>query len=244
MITQNVYESEITSWESVAQSRWGSYISEIEKRAILKAQSISREPSEAIEIGCEGGRWSKLLTNAGWKMTCVDINPKTLSLCQLRLPTARCVLVEPSASIIPCDTRSLALMLCIEVNPVMPESVWFIDEACRVLRPGGMIVGTFLNLLSYRGLIAHFTAPFRGGADYFKFLYPVWRRKLRTRGFTFVHEEGFCWFPFRRASNSALIPALTAAEEYFGLRNVVSLSPWIVFVAQKGNGAVTNSFTQ
>jgi SAM-dependent methyltransferase len=238
-IVENVPENDLTHWERVAQSRWGSYISEIEQRAILNAHSRCQAPSEAIEIGCEGGRWSKLLTNAGWKMTCVDINSETLGLCQRRLPTAKCVLVEQSASIIPCDTGTMGLMLCIEVSPVMPDSQWFIDEARRVLRPGGIIVGSFYNLLSYRGLIAHVTAPFRGVPDYFRFFYPAWRRELRTHGFTFLHEEGLCWFPFRRASNSVLIPALTAAEEFLGLRKVASLSPWIVFVAQKGGAGVT-----
>jgi SAM-dependent methyltransferase len=237
IVVENVNQDEITFWEKVAESKWGSYISEIEKRAILKAHFFSRRPSEAVEIGCEGGRWSKLLTDVGWKMTCVDINPKTLGLCQRRLPTARCVLVDRSASRVPCDTLSMGLMLCIEVSPVMPDSDWFIDEARRVLRPGGIIVGSFYNLLSYRGFIAHTTASLRGVYDYYRFFYPAWRRMLRKRGFVFLHEEGLCWFPFRRASNSALVPGLTAAEHYLGLRKVVNLSPWVVFVAQKSDGS-------
>jgi hypothetical protein len=163
----------------------------------------------------------------------VDVDLKVLSLCQSRLPTARCVLVNPSQSTIPCDTGSTRLVLCIEVPHVLPDSDWFIDEAYRVLPPGGMIVGTFFNLLSYRGLAAHATARWRGVYDYYRLFYAGWRRTLQKRGFVFVHEEGLCWFPFRRKSNSAFIPTLTAAEHHLGLRKLVAFSPWVVFVAQK-----------
>ena len=51
---QDIDKDETTFWENVAQSRWGRYISEIEKRAILKAHSVSGRPNEAVEIGCGG----------------------------------------------------------------------------------------------------------------------------------------------------------------------------------------------
>lgn len=235
ILARDIDKEETTAWENIAQTKWGSYISEIEKRAILKAHSVSGPPNEAVEIGCEGGRWSKLLAEAGWKMTCVDTDSKVLRLCQSRIPTARCVLVDRSNATIPCDTGSEGLVLCLEVAPVMHGSNWFLDEAHRVLRPGGMIVGTFFNLLSYRGFIAHTTAPLRGTYDYYRSSYAAWRRTLRKHGLVFLHEEGLCWFPFRRASNSALIPSFTKAEQYLGLRKLVSLSPWVVFVAQKSS---------
>jgi ubiquinone/menaquinone biosynthesis C-methylase UbiE len=214
------------------QTKWGSYITEAERRAILKAHAVSRRPSKAVDIGCGGGRWSKLVAAAGWEMTCVEVDSKVLSLCQRRLPNARCVLVDSSNSTIPCDTESVELVLCMEIPQVM-QSDWFVDEAHRVLRPGGMIVGVFLNVLSYRGFIAHLTAPLRGVYDYYRSAYVPFRNQLRKHGFCLMHEEGLCWFPFRRFSNSALVPAFTVAERYLGLSKLVSLSPWVVFVAQK-----------
>jgi len=133
----------------------------------------------------------------------------------------------------------MGMLVCIEVPQVMPNSDWFVDEALRVLRPGGLLVSTFFNLFSYRGFLAHATASLRGEYDYYRFAYPAWRRMLRERGFTFQHEEGFCWFPFRRASNSSLIPSFIAVEEYLGMRRLVSLSPWVVFVAQKSDDRTT-----
>ncbi|GJQ22980.1 MAG: methyltransferase domain-containing protein [Planctomycetia bacterium] len=83
-----------THWEKVAGTRWGAYTTEVEKRAILKAHDLSGESQTAIEIGCEGGRWSKLLTNLGWNMICVDINEAVLKICKKRIPTANCILVN------------------------------------------------------------------------------------------------------------------------------------------------------
>ena len=50
-----------------------------------------------------------------------------------------------------------------------------------------------------------------------------------------LYEEGFCWFPFRRASNSIFIPYVTSLEKKLGLRKLVVISPWIVFIAQKSS---------
>src|SRR5262245_19822301 len=61
-----------TVWERVANRRWGAYTSEIAKQAILRSHHIIGQPTVALEIGCEGGRWSELLTGLGWKMICVD----------------------------------------------------------------------------------------------------------------------------------------------------------------------------
>ena len=51
----------MTRWERANSTKWGIYLTEIEKRAILKAHDLSETPTTALEIGAEGGRWSRLL---------------------------------------------------------------------------------------------------------------------------------------------------------------------------------------
>jgi hypothetical protein len=65
-------------------------------------------------------------------------------------------------------------------------------KAHRVLKPGGMIVGVFLNVLSYCGSIAHLAVPLRGEYDYYRSAYVTWRNELRKHGFCLLHEEGLC----------------------------------------------------
>ena len=143
---------EDTYWESKARSRWGSYISEVENRVILQAHDLARDPKIALEIGVEGGRWSKLLVDLGWDLICTDINPKTLAICQRRIPEANCILVSKRDTTLPASPGSLGLILCIEVIPVL-RSDWFIKEAFRALQCGGLVVGVFENKLSLRGYI-------------------------------------------------------------------------------------------
>lgn len=228
--TEYGYDTTYCEW--LAKTRWGAYIAEIEHRAIMIGHARSGQPAHALEIGCEGGRWSRMLTDLGWKMTCTDVNAGFLEICRRRLPHANVVQVSPTDSTLPCETSSTGLLLCVGVPPAI-QSPWFIDEVHRVLKPGGILVGTFWNLVSLRGYALHLHARLTGGSDYYKFAYAAWRRRLSARGFQVFHEEGYCWFPFRRASNSALVPLAVGIERLFGLGRLASVSPWIAFVAQK-----------
>jgi len=228
---------EILAWENIAsKTRYGRYASEIERRAILKANSMVTSPATALEIGCEGGRWSKLLSDFGWRLICTDIDQRSLNICRERIPTAMCVHVSPDDSKIPCDTESLGLVLCIQVGPVI-HADWFIEEAFRVLQKEGLIVGVIWNRSSWRGLLYHSIPALRvRGSTYwygYPFSYPEWRKRFCKRGFTMVYEEGYGWPPFRRSSNALIVPVAARIERYLGLRKLVSLSPMIVFIAQK-----------
>lgn len=221
-----------TLWDRAATTRWGSYLTDVEWRAIDRAQQLAGPPGPALEVGTEGGRWSRKLTELGWSMTCTDVNPQTLAVCQDRVPSAKCILVQPGDTRLPVEDQSVQLVLCVEVPPVI-HSDWFPSEAYRVLRPGGCLVGVQWNQRSPRGIFAHITAKFRRSEDYYHFAYTAWRdRQLLPAGFRMVHEEGFSWFPFRRFSNSGLIPYCIGLEENIGLRKLIGLSPWIAFVCR------------
>ncbi len=227
---------EDTYWEKKARTRWGSYISEVEQRAILKANDLAKEAiaHTAIDVGCEGGRWSRLLIDLGWDVSCIDISPNELARCQRRLPTAKCILVDRHSTRLPCETEEVGLVLCIEVPAIASE--WFCAEAFRVLYSGGLFMGVFANKLSFRGYFCHLISSLWGRNTYYMQYpssYPSWRRKFCSQGFKMIAEEGICWFPFSRGSNSALVPTFTKMEQYLGLRRLAIVSPWIVFIAQK-----------
>jgi ubiquinone/menaquinone biosynthesis C-methylase UbiE len=214
-----------------AQTKWGSYISDIEKQAILKANLSINEPGIALDIGCGGGRWSKLLSGFGWNIICTDIYQGGLDICKTRVPKAKCILVNPNDSDLPCETETIGLLLCIEV-PTVVNSEWFIHEAYRALKTDGLAVIVFQNLFSIRGLFSYLTRSSNKGY-YYKLPYSVWMKNLSQAGFKALYEEGFCWFPFKRISNSSFIPVLTRMERYLGLRRLVRVSPWIVLIAKK-----------
>lgn len=233
---ENPDHNNSTYWEKVTCTRWGAYIADIEERAVLKAHFLSGKPAAALEIGAEGGRWSKLLADFGWSMTCTDINGETLAVCKERIPSANCILVDSNRQELPCESEAMKLLLCIEVPEVM-HAAWFINEASRVLEDDGIMVGVFFNRLSIRGLYVHARRFFTRIFDDYSLFYPFWRKQLLRNGYSILYEEGYCWFPFSRASNSKLVPLFVWIEKRVGLRRLTLISPWIVFIARKtGSG--------
>ncbi len=229
----------LTYWERVFyHSRWGQYTGEIEKDTLERALSIAPTPKRTLEVGCDGGRWTRMLVDKGWQVVCTDINPDAVSLCQQRIPEARCLLVKSTDTTLPCETATMNLLLCYEVFPVMAEA-WLPGEASRILGDKGLFVGVFLNKRSLRGAFVHYRTVLGKQAEdaYDRTLYPCsyseWKRTLHQHSFEVVYEQGYCWFPFPRLSNSRLIPLCLRLESLLGLRNLPSLSPWVVFIAQK-----------
>jgi SAM-dependent methyltransferase len=222
---------ELTYWEEIAQRPWGQYLAEVETRVILQAHRLASPPTLAIEIGCGGGRWTEFVTDLGWQMRCTEVNRQDLEACQKRVPSAECILVSPDDTTLPAPDDTIALLLCIEVPVIQAE--WFTREAYRVLRAGGLVVGVWWNRLSWRGLYARFTDSVRDHTDFYKFTYSSWRQRLRAEGFALLHEEGLCWSPFSRESTSPLASVGVRVERFLGLHRLVTLRPWVIFIAQK-----------
>jgi SAM-dependent methyltransferase len=224
--------------ERLAETRWGTYLTAAERRALDRAMELAGAPSTALEVGCEGGRWLQVLADAGWAVIGTDVDREALAVCSERLPQARCIAVSASDSTLPCETASLRLVLVYEVGPVI-QSSWFPAEAARVLEPGGLLVCTYYNRSSARGaayrLLRQVSSRRRreGSTYYTGPSYRSFRNGLRDLRFRIVHEEGLGWCPFTRASESRLIPLCTAAERRLGLRSLPTLSPLVVLVAQR-----------
>lgn len=223
---------EQTYWERVAESRWGRYTTEIARNGIMRAHRLASPPADAFEIGCEGGRWAKLLADQGWQMICTDVDAGALRVCQDRIPEATCILVRPEDTRLPYEEK-VRLLLCLEVVNVI-QSPWFIGEAGRILEHDGVLIGVFWNGRSLRGLLYRLVSAFTGRSfSFYTQAYPTWRRQLELAGFRIQYEEGYCWFPFSRGSNSFLIPFCIRLERLLRLNRLIAYSPWVIFIARK-----------
>lgn len=219
-------------WERAAsESRFVAYTSGLEREFVLYGHELASPPTVALDLGCEAGRFSQILAQRGWSVVCADVNPQALELCERRNPGARCILLTEDNRVLPCADNSLGILLCIEV-PVIATG-WFVDEASRAIKPGGVLVGAFQNKLSWRGLIGHWRALVRGRFDWYSRSYPEWRRALNKRGFTFVRETGCRWPPFSHTSNSMLLPFALAIEQALRLPRFIAISPLVLFAARK-----------
>lgn len=62
----------LTFWERVnVTTRWGRYLTSVERSAVLRAASMADAPGTSLEVGCDGGRWSSLLASKGSVLTFV-----------------------------------------------------------------------------------------------------------------------------------------------------------------------------
>jgi SAM-dependent methyltransferase len=223
-----------TRWERVGgTTRWGRYLSSHEEAALRWADEFAGPRGCALDIGCEGGRWARLLTERGWEMTCTDTDREALEVCAARLPSARCIVVDPDRPELPVPDDSQGLVSCIEVHPVA-MSEWFPAEVSRVLRPGGVLVTVAWNRASLRGIVADLLERRRNGRrhPFYGRTYRAWRRDLLAHDFRILRAQGLAWAPFSRTSNSPAVPIATAVERALGLRRLPVLSPWVLVVAQ------------
>jgi SAM-dependent methyltransferase len=220
-----------------AQTRWGKYLIGVEGRVIDRYRSIAEAPAEAVDIGCGTGQWARQLFDLGWKVTCIDVDEQALEICRSRVPGAKCILASLSSRTIPVDSNVASLAVCIEVAPVI-EADWFLPELQRVCRPGAVFVGVHVNRRSWRGLavrLKYFLTRSYFGNIYYLTAYREWKKRLAAAGFELIHEEGFCWAPFERDSNSVFVPLFTRLERLLRLHQRVDFSPWVVFAARKRN---------
>lgn len=230
----------LTFWENVRNNtRWGQYVTSIERGALQTAMGALKQPSVALEIGAEGGYWTNQLVTQGWKVICTDVDDNALALARRRVPSATCLKVSETATTLPCASGSVNLIICFEVFPVI-HAPWFYREASRVLQPGGVLAGVTHNRNSPRSYVnklarvmepKHKATP--DDPHLYKLGYAEWKQLLAASHFHLLQEEGMCWLPFPRKSDFFLIPQLTRLEERMGLRKVTQFSPWIAFVAQK-----------
>lgn len=227
-------ERSLTYWDKVNLAQWGQYLVQTEKEAILKAQALAGQPGAAIDLGCGSGQWTELLSGLGWRVTSIDIDPGSLDICLRRTPTASVLLADPSARAIACNSASARLLVCIEVKVLQDE--WFTDEVARVLADGGIFIGVYWNARSWRGLawwVKHWLKKSKEEASFYKDSYARWKKRLLAGGFDVVYEEGFCWGPFGRESNSPLIPAFARLEKALKLNRWINCSPWVIFAARR-----------
>ena len=128
-------------WTAAGKLTWGKYLKEIESDAFqIGIQHARAGATDAIDIGCETGRWTRRLLDHGFSVTSTEIGADKLAGCQANNPEANCVLVSPDDNHLPVDDNSMDMAVSIEVQ--VNDFDWFVPELRRVLRDGGIAVFT------------------------------------------------------------------------------------------------------
>ena len=109
------------------------------RRALLLGEARAGE--RVLDLGCGAGRFVAALRDAGAVPVGVEIAESALERARAVAPGADLRLLEPDGSI-PLEHGSVDLVWCSEVLEHVADGAHLLQEARRVLRPGGRILVT------------------------------------------------------------------------------------------------------
>jgi SAM-dependent methyltransferase len=109
------------------------------RRALLLSEA--RPGERVLDLGCGAGRFVAALREAGADPVGVEVAEAALTRARAVAPSADLRLLEPDGSI-PLDHGAVDLVWCSEVLEHVADGAHLLQEARRVLRPGGRILVT------------------------------------------------------------------------------------------------------
>jgi SAM-dependent methyltransferase len=109
------------------------------RRALLLGEARPRE--RVLDLGCGAGRFVAALRDAGADPVGVEVAEAALVRARRNVPGADLRLVAPDGSL-PLGHGEVDLVWCSEVLEHVPDTLAFLTEIRRVLRPGGRLLLT------------------------------------------------------------------------------------------------------
>jgi len=164
----------------------------------------ARLDSRALDVGCGAGRWCKFLSERGYKVTGIDLQPELVDLNREMNPEIgfECVSVQEFEPEEPFDLISSVTVL--QHNP-FPEQDAIIHKLRAMTQPGGYV----LALENVRDQASHVFANSVSG----------WQARFRNAGFEAMAIQRYdynflnhLYEALRRPAASALIPLKATAE--------------------------------
>ncbi len=132
--------------------RW--YTAQDDPIALLRAESelevpwideqITQELSynkfnlKLLDLGCGGGIVSNQFAKLGYQVTGVDLSRTSLDVAKKYDATKSAVYIEANAYDLPFESESLDIVTCLDTLEHVDDPQRLIQEAHRVLKPGGL----------------------------------------------------------------------------------------------------------
>jgi 2-polyprenyl-6-hydroxyphenyl methylase/3-demethylubiquinone-9 3-methyltransferase len=115
----------------------------------LLADAGRRGPYDVVDIGCGAGTQAMLWAAAGHRVRALDLNRQLIAIGRERAARARIPLAFEvgSATALPYGEASVDVVLMPELLEHVPEWERCLEEAVRVLRPGGLLYLSTTNRL-------------------------------------------------------------------------------------------------
>jgi ubiquinone/menaquinone biosynthesis C-methylase UbiE len=218
----------------------GQYLDHVERQFILS--TLTRDPSvhKLVDLSGGSGRIAVPLAQLGYDVTVTDVSIIPLRRLRQKDHSIRAELVDATTPVLPLADGSVDAALCIQVPFYVEDGRnWFFREVHRVVRPGGWLIVTSTNRLSYKGWLRRFLLVLgrMEPQSWHRFEYvstPVdMETRLNQAGFSVERHLGYNWAPTLRFSDTALLPVYTTIERLVGLDRIPALSPWVITSARR-----------
>ncbi|HTE64306.1 MAG TPA: class I SAM-dependent methyltransferase [Solirubrobacteraceae bacterium] len=154
------------------------------RRALLLGEA--RPGERVLDLGCGAGRFVAALRDAGADPVGVELADAALARARRNVPGADLRLVAADGSL-PLGHGEVDLVWCSEVLEHVPDTLGFLTEIRRVLRPGGRLLVTVPDHGRFKRTLlalAHYDAHYDPLGDYVRF----YTRRSLTRA---LHGTGF-----------------------------------------------------
>lgn len=182
----------------------------------------SLPPGRMLDIGCSTGDWAVHWQEANWKCSGLDIDQEHVKIAQGRGVDAR--YCDLNQSPLPFENDSFDLIFAGEVIEHLVDTDGFVRELHRCVRPGGAVIITTPNLVSFENRVRVLLG-----------IYPIWlnynlsgsghvrgytprilRKQLQEHGFRVVAQKGN-WVPFvpQRFIDDVRMPSLSVTGDMF-----------------------------
>lgn len=230
------YETEAVQYDEV---RWcshvGAWTDKVQKQ-IIRAMLSTCTAKTVLELAIGTGRIGIDSAHDGWRIIGVDIALNMLRLAQEKAIRTglgtQLYLIQGRATQIPVMSESFDVVICVNALSLIPQYEGVLREIARVLKPGGVLICNFANLLSYYlpfGLIVNSRnrALARDVYSHWHRL-PTLRREFEREGFEIIDIQGHIHLPIY-LSVSFLLPFVKVLNRVSQSSSLRYLCPSLFF---------------
>ena len=151
--TAEFYEKEATVYDRKrTRTGIGAYVGSVSEELVGRLTS-DLTGKRVLEIGSGTGRWTSLLARQGAKVAALDISHSMLTTTREKLRSSGLFgdvcLFQANGTSLPVKDSTFDAVVSIHVFTHIADHAATAKEISRVLKPGGMLIGNYLNLLSY-----------------------------------------------------------------------------------------------
>lgn len=225
-------------WDLANKMRMGNYLTRKEIK-FIDSFLDSNNIDTCLDVACGSGRFSIPISQHGIRVMAVDYDlvPLRKSMAKNGRSRSSIQIICGDANKLPFKKKSFDCIISVETVDYL-DITNFLKYCNKILKIDGHLLFTLSNNHSYKKYIHRALSKRR---TFYRYAFHDIELCLENEGFKLEKCIGFNWIPFKRNSNSVLIPIFEFLENVLMLEYFPAVSPWVFFIAKKMEESNENS---